>query len=330
MENKICGVAFAGADQEKTKPRKGPWTVEEDMKLVRYITLQGEGRWNILAKAAGLERTGKSCRLRWNNCLRPNLKRSKITSEEEGLIIKLHGRWGNRWSRIAQSLPGRTDNEIKNCWRTRIKKRLNLEAEGCSNDIDAVKRIDFELSKGPFSLTTSSQLLSVPDYAEHYSSFPRLISEETEVQTNENPYLEDDIWAQAIPVVEGNYGYILQVEIYGSSPIKEGEQRGLASQEHCEGLDNPFENTFFYNFSVRSLIPTIISSQLLAYGATEDGKIPTSFSCMVASLDIFSDSDCDLNEYSDYSDVLWTMDEEDERFIHSPHSTCLDERSSYF
>lgn len=316
MENKICSVALA---------RKGPWTMEEDMKLVRYIALHGEGRWNFLAKTAGLRRTGKSCRLRWNNCLRPDLKRSKITSEEEGLIIKLHGRWGNRWSRIARSLPGRTDNEIKNCWRTRIKKRLNLQAEDCSRAIDVVKRIDFELSKVPCSLTASSQLLSVLDYAEPYSRFPRLNSEEIQVQMNETPYLQDDIWAQAIQVVEGNYGYILRVEIYGLS--QEDEQPGFALQEHCEGLDNPFEKTFFYNFSVRSLIPTLISSELLAYGATEDGKIPTTFSYMVASLDIFSDSDCDLNEYLDYSDVLWNMDEEDERFIHSPHSTCLDERS---
>jgi myb proto-oncogene protein len=303
--------------------------MEEDMKLVRYISLHGEGRWNFLAKAAGLKRTGKSCRLRWNNCLRPDLKRGKITSEEERLIIELHGRWGNRWSRIAQSLPGRTDNEIKNCWRTRIKKKLNLQAESGSSGMDANNRKDFDRSKGPYCLTSSSQILCEPDREEPSSSFPRQNTEEIEVQANKTPYLQDDIWAQAIPVIEGNYGYVLQVEIHGSSPINEEEQRRLALQEHCEGLDNLFEKTLLYNFSVRSMIATVISSEPFAYGATEDGKIPPSFSYMAASPETFSDNECHLNDYSDYSDVLWNMDEEDERFIRSPHSTSWEDSGSY-
>ena len=71
---------------------------------------------------AGLKRTGKSCRLRWLNYLRPDLRRGNITPQEQLLILELHSRWGNRWSKIAQHLPGRTDNEIKNYWRTRVQK----------------------------------------------------------------------------------------------------------------------------------------------------------------------------------------------------------------
>jgi myb proto-oncogene protein len=71
---------------------------------------------------AGLKRTGKSCRLRWLNYLRPDVRRGNITAEEQLLILDLHSRWGNRWSKIAQHLPGRTDNEIKNYWRTRVQK----------------------------------------------------------------------------------------------------------------------------------------------------------------------------------------------------------------
>ncbi|KAF0896418.1 hypothetical protein E2562_024293 [Oryza meyeriana var. granulata] len=70
----------------------------------------------------GLKRTGKSCRLRWLNYLRPDVKRGNFTAEEQLLILDLHSRWGNRWSKIAQHLPGRTDNEIKNYWRTRVQK----------------------------------------------------------------------------------------------------------------------------------------------------------------------------------------------------------------
>ncbi|XP_006663109.1 transcription factor JAMYB [Oryza brachyantha] len=102
--------------------RRGPWTVDEDLTLINYISDHGEGRWNALARAAGLKRTGKSCRLRWLNYLRPDVKRGNFTAEEQLLILDLHSRWGNRWSKIAQHLPGRTDNEIKNYWRTRVQK----------------------------------------------------------------------------------------------------------------------------------------------------------------------------------------------------------------
>ncbi|CAN6206514.1 unnamed protein product [Urochloa humidicola] len=110
------------SDEESAELRRGPWTVEEDLLLVNYIAAHGEGRWNALARCAGLRRTGKSCRLRWLNYLRPDLRRGNITASEQVLILELHSRWGNRWSKIAQHLPGRTDNEIKNYWRTRVQK----------------------------------------------------------------------------------------------------------------------------------------------------------------------------------------------------------------
>ncbi|KAL3812243.1 hypothetical protein ACJIZ3_013511 [Penstemon smallii] len=109
-------------EEEEMDLRRGPWTVEEDFTLINYIAHHGEGRWNSLARSAGLKRTGKSCRLRWLNYLRPDVRRGDITLEEQLLILELHSRWGNRWSKIAQHLPGRTDNEIKNYWRTRVQK----------------------------------------------------------------------------------------------------------------------------------------------------------------------------------------------------------------
>ncbi|WVZ86926.1 hypothetical protein U9M48_033637 [Paspalum notatum var. saurae] len=104
---------------------KGSWTPEEDMRLVAYIQKYGHANWRALPKQAGLLRCGKSCRLRWINYLRPDLKRGNFTAEEEETIIKLHGMLGNKWSKIASCLPGRTDNEIKNVWNTHLKKRVS-------------------------------------------------------------------------------------------------------------------------------------------------------------------------------------------------------------
>nr|QIG55723.1 MYB transcription factor [Paeonia suffruticosa] len=108
----------------KQKLRKGLWSPEEDEKLLRHITMYGHGCWSSVPKLAGLQRCGKSCRLRWINYLRPDLKRGAFSQQEESLIIELHAVLGNRWSQIAAQLPGRTDNEIKNLWNSCIKKKL--------------------------------------------------------------------------------------------------------------------------------------------------------------------------------------------------------------
>lgn len=106
-------------EEERQQLRRGPWTVEEDLLLFNYVAEHGEGRWNALARAAGahryppaptflpfekltpfliagLQRTGKSCRLRWLNYLHPDVRRGNITPEEQLLILQLHSRFGNR------------------------------------------------------------------------------------------------------------------------------------------------------------------------------------------------------------------------------------------
>ncbi|KAF2292221.1 hypothetical protein GH714_017185 [Hevea brasiliensis] len=103
--------------------KKGPWTAAEDAILIEYVKKHGEGNWNSVQKNSGLMRCGKSCRLRWANHLRPNLKKGSFTPEEERIIIELHAKLGNKWARMASQLPGRTDNEIKNFWNTRMKRR---------------------------------------------------------------------------------------------------------------------------------------------------------------------------------------------------------------
>ncbi|KAK3415433.1 transcription factor MYB11 [Eucalyptus grandis] len=110
---------------EKVGLKRGRWTAEEDAILLNYIKANGEGHWRSLPKNAGLLRCGKSCRLRWVNYLRTDLRRGNISTEEENVIIKLHASLGNRWSLIASHLPGRTDNEIKNYWNSHLSRKID-------------------------------------------------------------------------------------------------------------------------------------------------------------------------------------------------------------
>ncbi|KAK3162612.1 hypothetical protein QOZ80_1BG0091550 [Eleusine coracana subsp. coracana] len=141
---------------EKAHTNKGAWTKEEDQRLIAYIKAHGEGCWRSLPKAAGLLRCGKSCRLRWMNYLRPDLKRGNFTDDDDELIIKLHALLGNKWSLIAGQLPGRTDNEIKNYWNTHIKRKL------LSRGIDPQTHRPLSGSNSNSGLTTSSTTAGFP------------------------------------------------------------------------------------------------------------------------------------------------------------------------
>ncbi|KAA8526450.1 hypothetical protein F0562_008347 [Nyssa sinensis] len=169
---------------DETGLRKGTWSPEEDRKLIAYITRYGCWNWRQLPKYAGLSRCGKSCRLRWMNYLRPDIKRGNLSKEEEGVIINLHESLGNRWSAIAARLPGRTDNEIKNYWHTYIKKRSKKNSISHAPELSSSDLSQYKSSRGKKSeANNSSADLSSPQIFESSQLSPQSSSSEISSST---------------------------------------------------------------------------------------------------------------------------------------------------
>ncbi|XP_066313660.1 transcription factor RAX2-like [Miscanthus floridulus] len=110
---------------DRAAVKRGPWSPEEDEALRSYVQRHGSGgNWIAMPKKAGLKRCGKSCRLRWLNYLRPDIRHGGFTAEEDAVIMSLYTQLGSKWSLIASQMEGRTDNDVKNHWNTKLKKRL--------------------------------------------------------------------------------------------------------------------------------------------------------------------------------------------------------------
>ena len=108
---------------------KGSWTREEDEIIINFVKVYGTKNWTKLASSLP-GRIGKQCRERWRNHLDPDVNRQPWTDEEDNILIDMHEKYGNQWVKIAEMLPGRSDNSVKNRWNSTLKKRIEYQLTG--------------------------------------------------------------------------------------------------------------------------------------------------------------------------------------------------------
>ncbi|WOG94298.1 hypothetical protein DCAR_0313591 [Daucus carota subsp. sativus] len=150
---------------DKSKVKKGAWSPEEDFTLKNYLQTHGSaGNWITLPLKAGLKRCGKSCRLRWLNYLRPDIKHGPFTKEEDSIILNLYNKLGSRWSVIASHLEGRTDNDVKNYWNTKMRKKLLAAKAGMNTEDNASTNLLYENAYGGYmEFITNSEFSGCPE-----------------------------------------------------------------------------------------------------------------------------------------------------------------------
>ncbi|KAL3501736.1 hypothetical protein ACH5RR_036185 [Cinchona calisaya] len=287
--------------------RRGPWTVEEDNLLINFIACNGEGRWNSLAKCAGLKRTGKSCRLRWLNYLKPDIKRGNLTPQEQLLILELHSKWGNRWSKIAQHLPGRTDNEIKNYWRTRVQKQakqLNidsnskkfLEAIRCFWKPRLLEKMEQSYSLSSSSSSSISSISTIDNNQD--SAVPSLI-------TNQAPLASSSSSPKPIKMMETCNLEKENSNKCSSNSVGTMQLPAPQIEENPRSSVQTFDNNSAYNSSIKD--DCCYHVDMTGYDNAEVVFGQPEMSAAIESQDI-TFSECQMNSEADN----WTNDDNPE------------------
>nr|QSD99577.1 MYB family transcription factor [Melilotus albus] len=227
---------------DKASVKKGPWSPEEDAKLKEYIEKHGTGgNWITLPKKVGLTRCGKSCRLRWLNYLRPNIKHGEFTDSEDKIICTLFASIGSRWSIIASKLQGRTDNDVKNYWNTKLKKKImsmNHSVEMKPQQVTLSSILQNSTKSSPsFSFTDSSYHHSNGSFTGSFSyssTSSSLLSGNSSTSAAQESFIGDASFVQQNNIGSVNYIY---------SEVEDSEKLMFSNAGSVNGLwgENPLD-----------------------------------------------------------------------------------------
>ncbi|KAI3720052.1 hypothetical protein L6452_20960 [Arctium lappa] len=277
--------------------RRGPWTLEEDDLLIHYITCHGEGRWNSLAKSSGLKRTGKSCRLRWLNYLKPDIKRGNLTPQEQLLILELHSKWGNRWSKIAHQLPGRTDNEIKNYWRTRVQKQArHLKIDSNSKRfVETLRRFWMPrlLEKVEQNSSSSSSSASISTTEVDQNNLSSIWQAEQTLKTTPSSSPQPTI--MEIPTSSSSLcsSYSMAMVLLENSNLQIHPNGDIATY-----YKSSIQNNDCYHVGIGNFDMDFIHLDMQAIGPADDMLVPE-----------FQVAEADWMKDDDLASTFWSMDE---------------------